>query len=137
MRRRAAVTFSFVLLLASAANAGGTVEFSHARKVLAQSPHVLSFVTSTLDVAGTGTGVRVGAPTYTHLGGLRIGPYTFEATPKGHAGGEMLELIICTQTTFIDAAGAEADPAHAVAVREKFLFIEIRDVNRHRAADCP
>ena len=60
------------------------------------------------------------------LSGMRVGPYSFFAKPKGSLNPYTYEVTIQTRVTYIDKKGRTVSLASAVDLREEVLDIAIR-----------
>ncbi len=85
------------------ANRSGSVSFEEIVPLLQQQALLYEYLTSTLNIEEVGSGTRLGRQ-WVHLGGARIAPYEFTATPKNTKTGSLL-LVINANTIFYDDAG--------------------------------
>ncbi len=126
---------SILVLWCSHAFAGGSVGFDQAARVISQDSKVERFVREVLDVRQDGIAVRLG-PHFKHLGGARVGPYSFEARIKG-SKDYTLEITVCTEIHWIDAAGKDAaDTFSASSFKEIFKSLVVRSVGASGYASC-
>ena len=117
---------------------GGSVAFADVQDVLQQKPRLAKYLASTLDIAESGDARRLGRQ-FTHLGGKRIGPYTFDAKPKGAEGAFQFQVTLCTTVKFVDERGQESEEINveAVTVRETFKLVQIREIGETTIPLCP
>jgi hypothetical protein len=114
------------------AHADGTVGFEQADEFLKQAPDVRAYLMETLCIASAGWAARL-ASNYP-LGGARIGPYKFQARPKGQPNGPRFELRITTHQIGYDANGKEIIGRYgefypielAYSIKETFAAAELR-----------
>ena len=108
----------------------GSVFFDDVAPLLRQQEQLYNFLTTSLNIAEIGIGLRFG-PQWVHLVGERINPYEFSATPKDGAAGNLL-LTIIAEATFFDSSGNEIPEddneiqEKAVRFTETLTHVEIR-----------
>lgn len=105
MHKAAFATLFALVASAPTARAEGSVGFEQADVFLKQAPEIRAHLMETLCISENGMAVRL-AGEYP-LGGLRIGPYKFQARPKGQPNGPHFELWITTYQIGYDANGQE------------------------------
>jgi hypothetical protein len=130
-----------VLSTVRPALAGGSLDFEQVRQLLHEKPALEVLLTQTLQVEHSGMGVRLGFH-WVHLGGLRIGPYTFKGKPRGKTGPDTLDITICTHVTFVDAKGraiegVDAAFETATDVREVVTAVILREAKDDKLGVCP
>lgn len=103
--------------------ADGSVNFEDANRFLQQQPTLRSYLLKTLCISSTGMAVRI-AGDYP-MGGARIGPYKFDAKPKGQPGPYTMQLVVNTTQYFYDKHGKDVDVVKAVRVKEVFWSVEL------------
>ena len=121
--------------------AGGSVAFGDIDRLLARTPHLKRVIQSFEPTGSAYAEVRLG-PQFKHLGGQRLGPYTFEAHPKGSAGGGIVYVTLCTTYRFADRAGkllpqGSDKEFDATQVREQVTAVVLRESEGSASADCP
>jgi hypothetical protein len=127
------------LVFPSSSTAGGTVGLAEIEPLLRQRPALRDFLTSSLELDNTVmAAVRLGSH-FEHLGGARVGPYLLQGKPKGSKKGEPLEVVLCTQSRFLDAAGkVAADETKAARVDEQLTVVMLRETHSVPAIPgCP
>ncbi|MEA5098161.1 MAG: hypothetical protein VB032_06475 [Burkholderiaceae bacterium] len=129
------------LAAASLCHAGGSVAFEDVERLMRAQPATHQWLVSTLELPETAdAAIRFGHH-FRHLGGARIGPYTFRAKVKGTIPPVELEVTVCTGADFYDQAGQRVSTAlekTAVRVQEKLTAVLVRDVREDGAATvCP
>ncbi|NNE90065.1 MAG: hypothetical protein HKN23_00310 [Verrucomicrobiales bacterium] len=106
--------------------AGGSISNEDVRKILPRA--VRDHLEASFNIPDVGGAeFRLGRH-FKHLGGARMGPYTFHVTSKASKNGPELELVIHTEGTFLDARGREVDgdPETSVEIREEFVSYEVQ-----------
>jgi len=110
--------------------AGGSVEFSVVDQLIRQQPAIHGWLSSSLVLPDTAFAeVRFG-PHFKHLGGGRMGPYTFMAKPMAFGSISEIEVIICTNARFLDKSGKQlldSNIEDAVRLEEKLASVQVRD----------
>jgi Ran GTPase-activating protein (RanGAP) involved in mRNA processing and transport len=127
------------MLVPCVSTAGGTVGLADVEALLRQRPALRHFLMSSLELENTVmAAVRLG-PHFEHLGGARIGPYLLQGKPKGSKNGEPLEVVLCTQSRFLDGAGKPAaDETKAAGVEEQLTVVMLREAHSRPAIpSCP
>lgn len=118
-----------VLILPGLANAGGSASWQDAEEILSQAPQIRDHLLRSLDISEVGGATRFGRH-FEHLGGARIGPYQFEAKPRGASGDFQFLLVIETAATFLDGSGGvlgENDEIEkATDFREQFVSASLQ-----------
>jgi hypothetical protein len=111
-------------------SAGASVEFSVVDQLIRQQPAIHDWLSSTLVLPDTAFAeVRFG-PHFKHLGGGRMGPYTFVAKPMASRAASGIEVIICTNARFLDKSGKQLPDSNiedAVRLEEKLASVQVRD----------
>ena len=106
----------------------GSVSWNEIENQLEMVPEIRAHLSKTLDIEEAGSGTRLGRH-WGELHGARIGPYRFNAKPKGAAGGWQFALVVEVDITFLDAQGrslkADPDPNDAVGIRESFVAAKL------------
>jgi hypothetical protein len=131
MRKTLLATLFALLGNLPAAHADGSVTFADADAFLKQAPEVRAYLMDTLCISAAGAAPRLSGEY--PLGGERIGPYTFQARPKGKPDGPRFELSITTYQIFYGADGKALawtygdDPPYdrAYSIKEMFKSAEI------------
>jgi hypothetical protein len=92
-----------------------------------------------LDLNDTATAAVRFGPQFEHLSGARMGPYMIEARPKGSKDGIPLEIVLCTDSRFLDEAGHVVESEEKAArVEEKLTAVMLREVgSRPAMPSCP
>jgi len=130
-----------LVLLPAICRAGGSVEFDQIDRLLQQKPEIREVLLRSLVMPSSAFAqVRLG-PHFKHLGGHRLGPYTFQASPKGKTGAPVL-VTLCTSALLLDSSdrvlptgsGQEFAATH---VRELLNAVVLRDAGVSSAAACP
>ena len=127
------------VVMPSTCLAGGTIGLGDIDPLLRQKPAVRAFLTSSLDLDNTVmAAVRFG-PQFEHLSGGRMGPYMIEARPKGGKGATPLEVVLCTDSRFLDEAGRVVESEEkAVRVEERLTAVMLREIgSRPSVPSCP
>ena len=138
---RSAALLLALILLPQIGKAGGSVQFSQIHHLLQQKPEIRAVLLQSLAMPSSAYAqVRLGAH-FKNLSGYRLGPYTFQASPKGKAGQPVL-VTLCTSSRFIDSAGnvlptGSDEEFSAARVQELLDAVVIRDVGVSSAAACP
>lgn len=115
-----------LLIYSTAIQAGGSIGLTNIEATLNQRPEFYEWLRTNLDIAPNGVApVTIGRAINPKLALQRIGPYLFQAKPKGDSGPYTLLLTINMNTHFYDRRGKEVDPAKAVSIKETFANIEI------------
>lgn len=134
--------FVFALtLVPQTCNAGGTVDFAHVDRLLQQRPEIRSILLQTLTMpSGAYAQVRLG-PQFENLGGARLGPYTFDASPKDRKGPSV-QVTLCTTPLLLDSSGNTLSSGEdryfsATRVRELVSAVVLRAAGTSAAATCP
>ena len=119
--------------------AGGTVELQDIEPLLRQSGSVRDFLTSSLDLDHTVMAAVRLSSDFDHLGGARMGPYFIHARPKGAHDGRDVEIVLCTDTRFLDASGKPAATEFAAfRVEETLTAVMLREAGTSPAMPrCP
>ena len=127
------------LAVPSTSTAGGTIGLDEIDPLLRQRPALRRFLMSSLEFESTAmAAVRLGSH-FEHLGGARIGPCLLQGRPRGSKNGEPLEVVLCTQPRFLDAAGeVAAEETKATRVEEKLMEVVLREAHSKPAIpSCP
>jgi hypothetical protein len=68
-----------------------------------------------------------------------MGPYMIEARPKGGKGASPLEVVLCTDSRFLDEAGRVVESEEkAVRVEERLTAVMLREIgSRPSVPSCP
>ena len=110
--------------------AGGSVEFSVVDQLIRQQPAIHGWLSSSLVLPDTAFAeVRFG-PHFKHLGGGRMGPYTFMAKPRASSSTSEIEIIVCTDVRFLDKSGKQLPDSKiedAMRLEEKLASVQVRD----------
>ena len=118
------------LVASGLCSAGGSVEFKVVDQLIRQQPTIYSWLSSSLVLPDTAFAeVRFG-PHFKHLGGGRMGPYTFMAKPIASSSISEIEIIICTNARFFDKSGKQlldSNIEDAVRLEEKLASVQVRD----------
>ncbi|MBS1186871.1 MAG: hypothetical protein H6R04_889 [Burkholderiaceae bacterium] len=121
-------------------HAGGSVAFEDVASLLRAQPVTQQWLTSTLVLPETADAeIRFGNQ-FVHLGGARMGPYTFRAKVKGVAKPAEIDVTVCTVATFLDKSGRKVTKSvekTATKVEEKLTVVLVRDARDDAAAVCP
>lgn len=134
------VSFLALALLPPVCAAGGSVRFGRIDHLLQQKPEIRAVLRQSLEMPTEAFAqVRLG-PHFKHLSGDRIGPYTFEASPK--TKGLPVLVTLCTSALFLDSAGRVLPTGSdqefgATHIRELLNAVVLRDVGVSSAAACP
>jgi hypothetical protein len=123
------VSLALWLLLASVTPgaAGGSFDAeADLVPLLARAPALRDFIDRHLDLDKSGVATRIGREVSDRLGGRRIGPYVIGAKPKGHRGDYIFDLVVHTETVFVDRDGRPSDPPGAYDVHETVRSFELR-----------
>ena len=138
---RSAPFFLALMLLPAICKAGGTVEFDRVDRLLQQKPEIRSVLLRSLAMPGSAFAqVRLG-PHFQSLSAERLGPYTFQASPKDKVGLPIL-VTLCTSALFLDSSGrvlptGGGQEFAATQVRELLNAVVLRDAGVSSAAACP
>jgi hypothetical protein len=138
---RSLICFFALALVSPACNAGGTVDFAHVDRLLQQRPEIRSLLLQTLTMPdGAYAQVRLG-PHFKSLGGARLGPYTFDASPKD-GRGPSVQVTLCTTALLLDDAGNTLSMDQdryfsATQIRELLNAVVLRAAGTSGAASCP
>jgi hypothetical protein len=130
------VALVFFALLGATAHAEGSVGFQEdIVPILKTKPVFMKFILDTFQIKhrGNGWGIRIGNEAMPHLGGVRIGPYTFDATWHGPDGDTPITLVVNTNTKFFNRAGREIiddSLAQAYSIKEALESIEVIEPDR-------
>ncbi|WP_322047687.1 hypothetical protein [Paraburkholderia sp. J67] len=131
MRKMVVVFFAVFSLSFYAINciADGSVSFSSdIVPILNARPFFEKFIEKTFSVSDVGWGVRIDGPVMPHLGGARMGPYSFNAIWHNADGDVPVVLKINTVTKFFDILHREisgGDLSEARSIEEVLDSIEI------------
>ncbi len=87
----------------------GSVSWNEIENQLEMAPEIRAHLSKTLDIEEAGSGMRLGRH-WGELQGARVGPYRFNAKPKGAAGGWQFALVVEVDITFLDAQGRPSKP---------------------------
>jgi hypothetical protein len=91
------------VLLVTAARAEGSVSFSDdIMPMLEKRPQFERFIVQSFSVLDTGWGVRIDSPLLPHMGGVRTGPYRFQAVWHSAHGDVPVTLVIDTTIEYFD-----------------------------------
>lgn len=119
---------------ASPAFAGGSVDFENVDRLLRQHPAVYQWLASSLVFPDTVYAeVRFGSH-FDHLGGGRMGPYSFLARPKSGTADNDIRVVVCTVATFVDADGKplpEDKMFAASRVDETLTKVQVQEASLH------
>ena len=127
MRHLAMLALAALLTFSAAsARAGGSFSVDEFMLILEQQPAIAQWIADSLDLDETGTAMRIGQEVNPNLGGMRIGPYTILAKPKGADGPFTLELTMETQMDCLDDSGNSVEFDKATAIEESFDYLTIR-----------
>lgn len=134
------LTTLLALATAGWCHAGGSVSIDDVKFLISTQPATHKWLSSTLEMPETvNAEVRFGNH-YKHLGGARMGPYTFRARPKGSASPVEIDVTLCTIAEFYDKSGkrvtAEIEK-NAVRIEEKLSAIMVRDARDGVDVVCP
>lgn len=111
----------------SAVRAGGSFSFEQdLLPLLKQQPVMAQWLTSSLDFDETGDAIRIGQNVNPRFGGLRVGPYTILARPKGAAGLFTFEVTVETELICLDKTRKPVDVSEAVTIKEKFASVTVK-----------
>ena len=68
-----------------------------------------------------------------------MGPYMIQGRPKGSAGGNTLEIILCTESRFLDESGKPTrNESAAVRLEERLTTVLLRELGSVPAIPaCP
>jgi hypothetical protein len=133
---------SVALALAAVPGVGagaGTVNLAEIDPLLRQKPQIHAFLVSAYRMEPTVmAAVRFG-PEAKHLGGARMGPYIIRARPKTPKNAAPLEIVLCTEALFFDAAGKQLpNEKNAVRVEERLGPMMLREAGSKPAIpSCP
>jgi hypothetical protein len=128
--------------------AGGSVAFGDIERLLDRTPQLKRVLQSFEPVSSAYAEVRLG-PQFKHLGGKRLGPYTFEAHPKidsdpvsRSAGAGIVYVTLCTTYRFVDRAGKVLPQGSdkefdATQVREQVTAVVLRESEGSASVNCP
>ncbi len=126
--------------MAGLCHAGGSVDFDVVDRLLRSQTVTHQWFSSTLEFPETAdAGIRFGNH-FTHLGGARMGPYTFRAKTKAPTKPGEIDVLVCTNAEFHDTSGKKikANIEQAVRIEEKLAAILLRDArNDVEALVCP
>ena len=136
---RLIITFALVLAPAIC-KAGGTVEFQRVDHLLQQKPEIREVLLRSLVMPGVAFAqVRLGDH-FRHLGGNRLGPYTFKASSRNTTAAPVL-VTLCTSAVFVDSSDRVLptgdEELEATGVRELLNAVVLRDAGVSAAATCP
>ena len=120
-----------VPVLVSSVYAGGSIDFSDVKHLLKEKPEFASVI-SKLRVEESGMAEIVIDYKQPHLGGQRIGPYTFDVKSKEK---QKVELLLCTESHFKGAKGEKTNFFDATEVTETLNAIIIRKSGS--SVSCP
>jgi hypothetical protein len=125
----------------SIALAGGTVGFEQVEPLLREQPATYRWLASTLRFPDSAFAQVRFAPYFRKLGGGRMGPYSFTAQPRDSARAGQVEVVVCTTSQFVDAAGhtLQGDRIFSASqVIEHLSSIVVRDESPSSVpAECP
>jgi len=130
-----------LLLFPPICKAGGTVEFDQIDRLLQQKPEIRAALVGSLVMPNSAYAqVRLGSH-FDHLGAYRLGPYEFQAFPKGQTGVPVL-VTLCTSYLFLDRSGKVLPMGSdrefsATQVRELLNAVVLRDAGASSEASCP
>ena len=138
------IRLSLALLVFAATglcHAGGSVAFEDVERLISSQPATHKWLSSTLVLPETADAeIRFGNH-FTHLGGARMGPYTFRAKIKGAVAPAEVDVTVCTTAEFYDQSGNKVSKSiekKATRVEEKLAAILVRDAqDKEPAPDCP
>ncbi|MBS1169794.1 MAG: hypothetical protein H6R01_712 [Burkholderiaceae bacterium] len=141
MIRSCRTLFPFLaVFVAGLSHAGGSVAFEDVESLLRAQPVTQQWLASTLVLPETADAeIRFGNQ-FVHLGGARMGPYTFRAKVKGAAKPAEIDVTVCTAATFLDKSGKKVTKSvekTAVKVEEKLTAVLVRDARDDAATACP
>jgi len=125
----AAALFAALAASSQPLAAGGSVAFSDIQDLLDQQPAIKSLLAESLEVAAGGMAVRIGSH-HPALGGKRMGPFEFDAKPRGEPGPFTLALIVCTVHHFLDAEGNSTTFEDAVDIKEELIFVKLAQLEK-------
>ncbi|CAM2173737.1 conserved hypothetical protein [Paraburkholderia sacchari] len=113
----------------SIALADGSVSYSELIvPMFKDRPQFGDFIKQSFTVTDTGWGIRINSPTMPHMGGVRMGPYRFQATWHSPKGDVPVTLVIDTKAQFFDSRHREivgADLRKTISITETLDSIEI------------
>jgi hypothetical protein len=138
---RSLIFFFALALVSPNCSAGGTVDFAHVDRLLQQRPEIRSILLRTLKMpSGAYAQVRLGSH-FEHLGGARLGPYTFDASPKD-GKGPSVQVTLCTTPLLLDGSGNTLSMDQdryfsATRIRELLNAVVLREAGTSAAAACP
>ena len=138
---RSLIFFSALALISPCCNAGGTVDFAHVDRLLEQKPEIRAVLLRTLTMPNDAYAmVRLG-PHFKHLGGSRLGSYTFDAMPKD-GKGPAVQVTLCTTPLLLDKSGNTLSSDQdryfsATQIRELLNAVVLRAAGTSAAATCP
>ncbi|MFT4065767.1 hypothetical protein [Paraburkholderia sp.] len=116
-------------LLVSTACAEGAISFNdNIVPMLKDRQQFKEFISQSFSVTDTGWGVRIDSPTMPHMGGVRMGPYRFQAIWHSPHGDTPVTLVIDTKTEFFDSHRRKingSDLRGATSITETLDSIEI------------
>ena len=129
------------VFVAGTCHAGGSVSFEDVEPLLRTQPATHKWLSSTLELPEMADAeIRFGNE-FKHLGGARMGPYTFRAKVKGSTPPVEIDVTVCTTAEFLDKSGKKVTKAvekTAVKVSEKLAAILVRDARDDGASPaCP
>jgi len=122
--------------------AGGSVGLDEVDRLLDRTPHIKQALLGSLQPTGSAYAeVRLG-PQFKNLGGHRLGPYSFQARPKGKGGGGVIYVTLCTTYRFVDRLGKPLPQGSdgefdATQVREQVTAIVLRETEGNPSENCP
>lgn len=121
--------------------AGGTIEFKQINRLLQQKPQLSSILLQSIDLPSSAYAeVRLGSH-FKHLSAFRLGPYTFQARPKGSKGSGTITVTLCTQYQFLDSSGKVIPQGSdrefdAMQVQEQLTAIVFSETAEQMRASC-
>lgn len=121
-------------------HAGGSVDFDVVDRLLRSQPVTHQWLSSTLEFPEIADAeIRFGNH-FTHLGGARMGPYTFRAKTKATATPGEIDVLVCTSAEFHGKSGKKMKDniEQAVRIEERLAAVLVRDAhNDGEALACP
>jgi hypothetical protein len=132
------VVFSLFALLTATVYAEGSVGFQeNVISIIKTRPIFEKFILNTFQMKyrGNGWGIRISNETMPHLGGARIGPYTFDATWRGPNGTASVTLVVNTRIKFFDRIGREIKNGYLISAysfKETLDTIEVESDGKYK-----
>jgi hypothetical protein len=124
------LALTLAVALSEVAVAGGTLAFSEVEAVLKTNPAEHRKLTAAFILPDSAFAEIRLSSRFTHLGGARLGPYSFLAQPRNVRIPDLKEVFICTRVKYLGPGGkslGEEMIETATRVQEEVISVVIRE----------